>query len=141
MIGLYTAIKEGRFVQAFSHVAVVLENELGGLQRFDAMEWSTTGFREKYEGAYVFRLKNLTDEHKTKIQAHCNSRLWSEYDKKGIFSFISKRVKENEMKDYCSELMKNALFFAWIIEDTEKITPYELYKLIREKVDFVGIIL
>lgn len=136
-IWIYTRLKHRKVGIAFSHVATVIKGK-----RFDAMEGYRTGFRWSFDNAYVFRFKNLTDEQKKKIISYCLSRDWSLYDRRGIFAFLFPKVaRENEFRDYCSEMMKNAFVFAGIIEDVERVSPYELYKLIREKVDFIWIII
>ncbi len=137
-IGLFEAIANRKFDRlAFSHVATVING-----RRFDAMEWYRTGFRDTFDNAYVFRFKNLTDEQENEITKYCLKREHSLYDRRGILAFLFPKVaREDEFRDYCSEMMKNALFAAGIIEDVERVSPYELYKLIREKVDFVGIII
>jgi len=142
----------------FSHSAIMLKDprHLDDLTRFDAMEGHKTGFRSKIGKAYVFRFKNLTEEEARLIQEYCMSREGSEYDRPGIFQFLKdipilkdirifkpffKNIQEDEFRDFCSELLKNAFVNAKKMKDCEKIIPHDLYERIRPDVDFVGLIL
>jgi hypothetical protein len=102
------------------------------------MEGYKTGFRDSFDHAYVYRFKNLTKEEENKIISYLITREGSSYDREGILAFLFPHItREDEFSDYCSEMIKNALVFAGIIEDIERITPYDLNRLIREKVDFI----
>lgn len=110
LIGFYTAIRHWRFdIIAFSHVAVVLLDKFSGkLKRFDALEGKKTGFRDKVGEAYVFRMEGLGNQDLPTMKHYFLSREGSEYDRRGILSFIfGRRVREDEFRDYCSEMLKN----------------------------------
>lgn len=147
LIGIFTAIMNKKFGGVtFSHVAIMLEDNKHpwALARFDALEGKKTGFRNVIGKAYVFRFKNITEEQRNRIHDYCMSRMWSSYDRRGIIAFILRffgLISEDEFKDYCSELIKNALVYAWMIEDVERITPFDLYQENREKMDFIWLIL
>lgn len=86
----------------------------------------------------MFRLKNISEVEKNKSIDYCLSRENSLYDKRGVASFIFPRIaRENEFMDYCSEMIKNALVSSGIIEDVERISPYELYCVMRDRLDFI----
>ena len=138
LIGLYTAIKNGKFDRlAFSHVATVINGK-----RYDAMEGYRTGYRDEVEQAYVYGFVDITEEQKTDFIAYCLSRETSRYDRRGIVSFLFPRVaREDEFSDYCSEMIKNACVEAGIMEDVERISPYDLIKTLRPRLVFKGIII
>lgn len=143
LIGIFTAIMNGKFDRiTFTHTAGVLVDPRDWIiKRFDAMEGKKTGFRKHIGNAYVFRFKNLTLDQEMKIESYLLSRSWSRYDRRWIIWFIISWVYQDEFKDYCSELYKNAFVFAGIIEDTERMKPHDLHKIIRDKVDFIWLIL
>ena len=138
-IGLFNGLKEGKIkIKWFSHVAMMRRNSEGRLQRYDAMEGLNTGFREPIGQCYVYRIKNLSEEDKSRICQHLHSRMGSEYDSRGILSFIFTRIKENEFEDYCSELIMNALKMCdrfWYLLKYGKITPYKLFKILKKNGD------
>jgi len=153
LIGFFTSMMRGKFDRVtFSHGALVLKDpdHLDDLKRFDAMEGYKTGFREEIGKAYVFRFKSLTEEEAMLIQEYCMSRKGSDYDRPGIFQFLKdipifkpffKNIQEDEFRDFCCELQKNAFVNAKKMKDCEKIIPHDLYERIRQDVDFVGLIL
>lgn len=142
LIGIWSRLKDKRLTWvAFSHVGILLEDELGKLRLYDAKEWELTGFRHWFHKGYVFRYKSLTASEQYHLKKYLLSRNWSEYDDKGIVSFVFPKVTEDEFKDYCSELQKNGAVTIGKMKDVEKIEPYEFYKAIREKVAFIWIIL
>lgn len=158
LIGIFTAIMRGKFDRVtFSHVAIMLKDRRypWTLKRFDAMEGKKTGFRVIGK-AYVFRFKNLTQEQKNRMQKYWESREWSGYDRRGVFSIFIRflfrhfsrllshflpKVHEDEFLDYCCELIKNMAVYAGIMKDVEQIIPFDLYKKNREKMDFIWLIL
>ena len=127
----------------FSHVAIMLKHprKFDELARFDALEGRKTGFRIVIGKAYVFRFKNITEEEARLIQEYCMSREGSDYDRQWIMQFLFKTVREDEFRDFCCELLKNAFVNAKKMKDCEKIIPHDLYERIRPDVDFVGLIL
>lgn len=116
----------------------MLYNTEGRIQRFDSMEGLQTGFREPIGQCYVYRIKNLSEEDRSKIRQHFFSRMGSEYDSRGILSFIFKNIKENEFEDYCSEIEMNGLRmcdrFGYLLK-YGKITPYKLFKILEKNGD------
>lgn len=129
------------FWNAFTHVAQVVYNrELDTLQRYDAMEWLKTGYRDMIGKAYVFRLKQPLTQRELMIwRQYLLARKWSSYDLKWAISTIG-RERDDIFGDYCSELTKNALVLIGRIKD-KPVTPYGLYVLLRKKLDFVWVII
>lgn len=142
LIGIWSRIKDKRLTGvAFSHVGILLEDELWMLRLYDAKEGYKTGFRYWFHNGYVFRYKSLSESEKYHLKKYLLSREGSEYDNRWIVSFPIPMVHENEFKDYCSELQKNGAVTIGKMADVEKIEPYEFYKAIRGKVDFIWLIL
>lgn len=142
LIGIWSRIKDKRFTGvAFSHVGSILENDDNQLLLYDATVHQKTGFRYYFHKAYVFRLKDFTEKEKYLYKHYLLSRRGSLYDDPGIVSFAFPMVHEDEFRDYCSEMVKNWLVASGKIKDVERIEPYELYKLLRPKLDFIWLII
>lgn len=143
MIKFFDAMRYGRIDIAFSHVATAIHNQKWELQRYDAMEWYRTWFRNNFENCYTFSL-DLTEEEIQKMERHFLSRGGSKYDRKGILSFFTP-IEEDEFCDYCSELYKNALYYTryWDMLSLweKKLSPMELYTLLRPYLTFKGLVL
>lgn len=143
MIKLFDSLRYGRFDIAFSHVGIAIKNHDGKIQRFDAMEWYRTGFRDSFENCYVFTLK-LSKKEKENIVKHCLSRGGSKYDERWILSFFTP-ISEDEFRDYCSELIKNALYYTsywdilWLWD--KKLSPLQLYLTLRPYITFKWLLL
>ena len=112
-------------------------------QRFDALEWNRTWFRDDIGNAYVYRINNLTVEERRKARAYILSREGSYYDKRWVASYLIPTIQQSDFRDYCSELWSNWLCFAGIIEKTDKLSPYGFYKKLRDegKIKFIWIVL
>jgi hypothetical protein len=142
LIWLWSRIRDKKFNWvAFSHVGILLEDDLGKLRLYDAKEWELTGYRHWFHKAYIFRYKSLSASEKYHLKRYLLSRKNSEYDDRGIVSFPIPWIPEDEFKDYCSELQKNWAVTIGKMQDIQKIEPYEFYKAIREKVDFIWLII
>jgi len=130
------------FGLSFSHVGIALKDPNNRLRRFDAMEWLRTWFRHAFENCYVFTLQ-LTEQEKQVIKKHMYARKWSFYDIKWIFNFVFPIVKEDEFRDFCSELQKNWLVLTWSFPelDWKQVSPFTLYMLLRQKLTFKGLLL
>lgn len=130
------------FRLSFSHVWIALKDPTNLVRRFDAMEWLRTGFRQSFENCYVFTLQ-LTEEQKQVIHDHLYARKWSFYDTRWILNFVLPIIKEDEFRDYCSELQKNALVLTWGYPelDWKQVSPFTLYMLLRPKLTFKGLLL
>lgn len=124
---------------AFTHTAQVVYNrELDCLQRYDAMEWYKTGFRDTIGQAYVFRWETPMTDHETMVwREYLLKRNWSTYDLGGAVT-----GKENVFEDYCSELSTNADVSCGKIKDVRKrLRPQQYYKKLRKRLVFVWVIL
>lgn len=143
MIKFFDSLRYGRLDIAFSHVAIAIPDATGAIKRFDAMEWYRTGFRDDFENCYIFKL-DLSEKEKQGIIHHCLSRGGSRYDKKGIFSFFSP-IEEDEFCDYCSELVKNSLYYSqyWdiLLLGDKKLSPLKLYLTLRPYLTFKGLLI
>lgn len=130
------------FGLSFSHVAIALKDPNNQLRRFDATERLRTWFRQAYENCYVFKLE-LTDEQKQVIKDHMYARKGSFYDKKWIVQFLIPIVKEDEFRDFCSEIQKNALVLTGGFPelDWKQVSPFTLYMLLRQKFIFKWLLL
>lgn len=136
-IWIYTRLKHRKVGIAFSHVATVIKGK-----RFDAMEGYRTWYRDSVEQAYVYGFTDITEEQRRLFIDYCLSRETSRYDRRGIISFLFPRVaREDEFSDYCSEMIKNACVEAGIMEDIERISPYDLIKTLRPRLVFKWIII
>lgn len=138
-------IKSGQwrhFFIAFTHVAQVVYNrEIDCLQRYDSMEWLRTWFRDIFGQAYVFRFKEPLTQHELIVwRQYLLARKWSAYDLKWALSTMG-REQDDIFGDYCSELTNNALYVGGRNSDDRAKTPYWLYVGMRDKLEFVWVIL
>lgn len=126
----------GLIVGAIQDHTLVVEAGINGVDIND-LAW-----REVYkEGYSVYRFWDITDEQRQALLAECLKFVGMAYDKKAWLNFIIGKTWFGSDKEmYCSEMVYRALLKVGLAKEfyhAEKITPHNLFNLLKTKLELV----